>query len=54
MSVLLLYLVRQAGRIVARERLLADLWDVHWDSSLRIARSSTQRSSSSSRPCLDC
>ncbi|MCU1394038.1 MAG: two-component system response regulator [Ilumatobacteraceae bacterium] len=32
---LLLYLAREAGRVVTRERLLADVWDVHWDTSTK-------------------
>ncbi|HEY0521634.1 MAG TPA: response regulator transcription factor [Ilumatobacteraceae bacterium] len=30
---LLVYLARNAGRVVPRVRLLADVWDVHWESS---------------------
>jgi two-component system response regulator RegX3 len=30
---LLCHLVDRAGRAVARDRLLADIWDVHWDTS---------------------
>ena len=32
---LLLYLARHAGRVVTRDRLLADVWDLHWDSSTK-------------------
>ncbi|MCU1361096.1 MAG: DNA-binding response regulator [Ilumatobacteraceae bacterium] len=32
---LLLYLARNAGRVVTRDRLLADVWDLHWDSSTK-------------------
>lgn len=32
---LLLYLARQAGRVVTRDRLLADVWDLNWDSSTK-------------------
>ncbi|MEP7045924.1 MAG: response regulator transcription factor [Ilumatobacteraceae bacterium] len=32
---LLLYLARQAGRVVTRDRVLADLWDVHWETSTK-------------------
>ena len=32
---LLLLLSRQAGRVVTRERLLAEVWDLHWDSSTK-------------------
>lgn len=32
---LLLYLVREVGRVVTRDRLLADIWDLHWDSSTK-------------------
>jgi DNA-binding response OmpR family regulator len=32
---LLLYLARRAGRVVTRDRLLADVWDLHWDSSTK-------------------
>lgn len=32
---LLLYLVRAADRVVTRDRLLADIWDLHWDSSTK-------------------
>lgn len=32
---LLLLLCRQAGRVVTRERLLADVWDLHWESSTK-------------------
>ena len=32
---LLVYLARQAGRVVTRDRLLADVWDVHWESSTK-------------------
>jgi len=30
---LLLLLSREAGRVVTRERLLSEVWDLHWDSS---------------------
>jgi DNA-binding response OmpR family regulator len=30
---LLVYLARNAGRVLTRDRLLADVWDVHWESS---------------------
>lgn len=30
---LLVHLARQAGRVVTREKLLSDVWDVHWESS---------------------
>ncbi|MCU1365030.1 MAG: phoB [Ilumatobacteraceae bacterium] len=32
---LLLALCREAGRVITRERLLADVWDLHWDSSTK-------------------
>jgi DNA-binding response OmpR family regulator len=32
---LLLALVRDAGRVITRERLLADVWDMHWDTSTK-------------------
>ena len=32
---LLVYLARIAGRVVSRERLLADVWDMHWDSATK-------------------
>ncbi len=32
---LLLYLAREAGRVVTRERLLSDIWDLHWESSTK-------------------
>ncbi|MCU1393807.1 MAG: chemotaxis protein CheY [Ilumatobacteraceae bacterium] len=32
---LLLYLVREASCVVTRDRLLADIWDLHWDSSTK-------------------
>jgi DNA-binding response OmpR family regulator len=32
---LLLALVRSAGRVVTRERLLADVWDMHWETSTK-------------------
>jgi DNA-binding response OmpR family regulator len=32
---LLLALVRDAGKVVTRERLLADIWDLHWESSTK-------------------
>jgi DNA-binding response OmpR family regulator len=32
---LFLLLCRQAGRVVTRERLLAEVWDLHWDSSTK-------------------
>lgn len=32
---LLLLLCREAGRVVTRERLLADVWDLHWESSTK-------------------
>ena len=32
---LLVYLARRAGRVVTRDRLLADIWDVHWDTSTK-------------------
>lgn len=32
---LLLYLAREVGRVVTRDRLLADIWDLHWDSSTK-------------------
>lgn len=32
---LLCHLVDRAGRAVARDRLLADIWDVHWDTSTK-------------------
>jgi DNA-binding response OmpR family regulator len=32
---LLVLLCRQAGRVVTRERLLAEVWDLHWDSSTK-------------------
>jgi DNA-binding response OmpR family regulator len=32
---LLLRLCRDAGRVLTRERLLAEVWDLHWDSSTK-------------------
>lgn len=32
---LLLLLAREAGRVVTRERLLSEVWDLHWDSSTK-------------------
>ncbi len=32
---LLVLLCRQAGRVVTRERLLAEVWDLHWDTSTK-------------------
>ncbi|MCU1401083.1 MAG: phosphate regulon transcriptional regulatory protein PhoB [Acidimicrobiales bacterium] len=32
---LLLALCRDAGRVITRERLLADVWDLHWESSTK-------------------
>jgi DNA-binding response OmpR family regulator len=32
---LLVLLCREAGRVVTRERLLADVWDLHWESSTK-------------------
>lgn len=32
---LLLMLCREAGRVVTRERLLSDVWDLHWDSATK-------------------
>ena len=32
---LLVLLCREAGRVVTRERLLAEVWDLHWDSSTK-------------------
>ena len=32
---LLAYLARSAGRVVTRERLLADVWDLHWTTSTK-------------------
>ena len=32
---LLVLLCREAGRVVARERLLAEVWDLHWDTSTK-------------------
>lgn len=32
---LLVYLAREAGRVVTRERLLSDVWDLHWDASTK-------------------
>ncbi len=32
---LLLYLVRAVGKVVPRDRLLADVWDLHWESSTK-------------------
>jgi DNA-binding response OmpR family regulator len=32
---LLVLLAREAGRVVTRERLLAEVWDLHWDSSTK-------------------
>jgi DNA-binding response OmpR family regulator len=32
---LLAVLAREVGRVVTRERLLAEIWDVHWDTSSR-------------------
>ncbi len=30
---LLLFLIREAGRVITRERLLSEVWDLHWDNS---------------------
>ncbi|MEO7399106.1 MAG: helix-turn-helix domain-containing protein, partial [Ilumatobacteraceae bacterium] len=30
---LLALLCREAGRVVTRERLLAEVWDLHWETS---------------------
>jgi DNA-binding response OmpR family regulator len=32
---LLEYFARQSGKVVSRERLLADVWDMHWDTSTK-------------------
>lgn len=32
---LLVLLAREAGRVVTRERLLSEVWDLHWDSSTK-------------------
>jgi DNA-binding response OmpR family regulator len=32
---LLTALAREAGRVITRERLLADVWDMHWDTSTK-------------------
>ena len=32
---LLLFLCREADRVVTRERLLSEVWDLHWDSSTK-------------------
>ena len=32
---LLLLLSREAGRVVTRERILAEVWDLHWDTSTK-------------------
>ena len=32
---LLVLLLREAGRVVTRERLLAEIWDLHWESSTK-------------------
>jgi DNA-binding response OmpR family regulator len=32
---LLLALAREVGKVVTRERLLADIWDLHWESSTK-------------------
>ncbi len=32
---LLVLLCREAGRVVSRERLLAEVWDLHWESSTK-------------------
>jgi DNA-binding response OmpR family regulator len=32
---LLLFLAREAGRVVTRDRILRDLWDLHWESSTK-------------------
>jgi DNA-binding response OmpR family regulator len=32
---LLLFLCREVGRVVTRERLLSEVWDRHWDSSTK-------------------
>ena len=32
---LLVLLAREVGRVVTRERLLAEVWDLHWDSSTK-------------------
>ena len=32
---LLLLLSREAGRVVTRERLLSEVWDLHWESSTK-------------------
>ena len=32
---LLVYLLRRSGKVVTRDRLLADLWDLHWETSTK-------------------
>lgn len=32
---LLLYLARDIGRVISREQMLSDIWDLHWDSSTK-------------------
>ena len=32
---LLVLLCREAGRVVSRQRLLAEVWDLHWESSTK-------------------
>src|SRR5262249_31835648 len=32
---LLLLLAREAGKVVTRDRILRDVWDLHWDSSTK-------------------
>ncbi len=32
---LLLLLIREAGKVVTRDRLLSDVWDLHWESSTK-------------------
>jgi DNA-binding response OmpR family regulator len=32
---LLLILVREAGKVITRDRLLSEVWDLHWDSSTK-------------------
>lgn len=32
---LLLYMARQAGRVISRTTLLSDVWDLHWESSTK-------------------
>ena len=32
---LLVYMIRRCGKVVTRDHLLADLWDLHWETSTK-------------------